>query len=319
MISIIICTRDRIGHLRETLSSIALCEIPIGLSVELLVVDNSASGSARQAVDEVAAAGIDIRYLQQPRGGVSDAKNLGVEQSHGQYLLLTDDDVRVPKRWIVEMIRPLQERTCDVVAGGVVLPEPQAQALRAAGMWKLRSWFADSHFVDWNHPTTLVGANVAFSRGVFETIGGFNPALGGGALGSFEETELAHRLLAAGFRIGARFDVQVEHHFDLARLDSASLRAFARRRGRSRGYYLWHAEGRRLTSPCELPGIIAFSVPRAIILPLLLPIWRDARAPWLSLVELWHSVLHNHAQSRLPRRVVGQPLTLQTQDTRRRN
>jgi hypothetical protein len=92
----------------------------------------------------------------------------------------------------------------------------------------------------------MIGANMAFSRAVANTVREFDLALGAGALGFYEETLFCWQMLKAGFRLITRLEVSVEHHFDLSRLNYARLLSIARSMGRSEAYvaYHWRGDGR---------------------------------------------------------------------------
>jgi hypothetical protein len=89
-------------------------------------------------------------------------------------------------------------------------------------------------------PNFLVGANMALSRRVLARVPRFDPELGPGALGFGGETLFARQLLAAGYRIRARFDVAVEHHFDEQRLAPEAVTETCRKTGRAKAYLAYH-------------------------------------------------------------------------------
>ncbi len=81
-----------------------------------------------------------------------------------------------------------------------------------------------------------VGANMAFRRALFDTIGGFDPALGAGSrAGGAEDVDLFHRMLAAGYTIRYSPSAVVRHHH---RRDMASLEARLADLERGYGVYL---------------------------------------------------------------------------------
>lgn len=242
-VSIIICTRDRAQSLRATLASVAGTNVPPELDVELVVVDNGSRDTTAAVVREQQnAPDLPLRCVSEPLAGLSNARNAGLRHTKSEVILFTDDDVRVPADWITGMCRPILSGEADAVAGGVQFPPEYEAPLSSGPIRYRRGWLASTESVDPRDPRTLVGANMAFSRRVAETLGGFDPELGAGAAGFGEESLFADRAVAAGFRIKGALEVGVVHRFDLSRLTLAALVKMAERMGRSTAYvdYHWH-------------------------------------------------------------------------------
>ncbi len=253
-VSIIICTRNRAESLRSTLASIAGITVPAGWSVELLVVDNGSGDHTQAVVNEACTGQICTRYLNEPKPGLSLARNAGLNNARGEIILFTDDDVRVPLNWVVGMAGPILKGIADAVAGGVSFPAKHNEALARLKLSTGGSWFALTEKLDRNHPARMVGANMAFHRRVLDRIPGFDIELGAGALGFYDETLFSFQLLSAGYKLIGAFDDPVEHHFDLARLTRDSLMDTARKMGRSHAFLLYHWEHQRLRQP--IPKLI---------------------------------------------------------------
>ena len=242
--SIIICTRDRAESLRETLGSIANTHVPPDLDAELVVVDNGSTDATPRVIEEhCAAPRLPVRHVFEPTAGLSNARNTGLRHTTSDLILFTDDDVRVPADWIAGMGGPILSKEADAVAGGVRFPAEYGATLSKEPFRSRRGWLASTESLDPHDPRALVGANMAFHRRVADAVGGFDPALGAGALGFGEETLLAERLVTAGFRIRAALEVSVTHHFDLARLTVPALLKMAERMGRSTAYLDYHWGG----------------------------------------------------------------------------
>lgn len=241
-VSIIICTRNRAESLRMTLRSIADCAVPGDVSAEILIIDNGSTDHTRDIVLQANMPHLPVRHVLEPKPGLSNARNRGVTEGRGKVLLFTDDDVRPPVAWIEGMCRPILNGEADAVAGGVHVP-PHYDAILNRGPYPARrGWFACTEGIDAERPTRMVGANMAFSRLVADAVGRFDPALGAGALGFYEETLFSWQMIGAGFRLVSRFGVSVEHHFDLGRINSQCLLSIAQRIGRSEGYVAHHWE-----------------------------------------------------------------------------
>lgn len=64
---------------------------------EILVVDDGSTDNGAQVVTDYAKSHPNVTLIQKENGGVSSARNLGIESAHGQYLMFIDaDDYIVP-------------------------------------------------------------------------------------------------------------------------------------------------------------------------------------------------------------------------------
>jgi len=226
--------------LRQTLASIGGCEVPADLPAELVVVDNRSTDATREVVEQAGLKNMTLRYVVEDHPGKAHALNRGLAEARGEVFVFTDDDVRVGANWIEGMCRPIRNGETDAVAGGVVFPETYERKFAVEPLRSRRAWFGATDGLKPASVDRMIGANMAFSRKVLERVGGFDTELGPGALGFYEETLFTWRLTDAGYRVAARFDIAVEHHFDLSRLDHKNLRSIARRMGESEGYVAWH-------------------------------------------------------------------------------
>ena len=242
-VSIIICTRDRAESLRETLASIGLCAVPPDMTSEVVVVDNGSTDNTAAVVHAAGLTNMPVRYLLESTPGQVRARNAGLRATKASdVILFTDDDVRVPVDWLEGMCRPILEGRTDALAGMVHFPPHYEPLLAREPFASRRAWFASTEDIDHARPARMVGANMAFSRRLVDVVGEFDPELGPGALGFYDETIYVWRLKRAGFRLEAAPDVSVEHHFDRDRLTRRTLLSMAKRMGESEGFihYHWH-------------------------------------------------------------------------------
>jgi glycosyltransferase involved in cell wall biosynthesis len=184
---------------------------------------------------------VGVRRVFEPRRGKGHAYNSGIAAARGRVLVFTDDDVHPPVNWIEGMAGPIARGEADVMAGAVkIAPE------------LLRPWMVEYHRVLMASTEHLqdggvdaggiVGANMAFARTVFETIPGFDPEIGPGALGMCDDTLIYRQAKEAGYRIRFAGDVVCEHRFDPSRLKRQVLLEHARKQGRSLAYVAHHWE-----------------------------------------------------------------------------
>ena len=224
--TIIICTRNRAEHLRKTLNSIGALRVPDELRVSLLVVDNNSTDHTAEVVRDCGVINMPVSYLVEPKRGLVHARNRGLENTSGDFLLWTDDDVRVPQDWVQRMTEPLLAGSADGVSGRIRM------ARNLERPWMERTHYfrlADNRF---RTPLDLsmVGANMAFTRRVLEVVPQFDPELGAGGLGQRDDTLFSQQVRLAGFRV-CQVECEVEHHFEPARL----LRAAWLRHGEASG------------------------------------------------------------------------------------
>ncbi len=242
VISIIICTRNRVAELSETLVSFAAVCVPTDLPCELLIVDNGSEDATAEFSQGHLLPNMAMRYISEPRRGQCYARNAGLAAARGQVILFTDDDVRPPSDWIEGMCRPILSGEADAVAGGVRLA-PHVK----------KDWMTINHrvrlaetgvAVTGKSPSRMTGANMAFGAHVLTRVPAFDTELGPGALGFADETLFSRQLIVAGYRLSAAYDVPVEHHFDPSRLNYAFLLNMAQGHERSNAYVAWHWEHR---------------------------------------------------------------------------
>ena len=238
--SILICTRDRLPDLRETLASVGALEAPPGLKAELVVVDNGSSDGTAAWVRGTSLPNMPVRLVEEPRAGVGFARTTALRAAHGEVLLFTDDDVRLPANWLEAMCAPILAGTAEVVGGASVLAEDLQRPWMTAFHRAALSSSEDRSPEERPGPITI---SMAFHRRVLERVPAFDPELGPGSrCGAIEDVLFTSQLKEAGFRFARVNNAPVAHHADASRLTRRAFLSAARRRGRSMAYlrYHWH-------------------------------------------------------------------------------
>lgn len=244
-VSIIIATRNRAAHLRETLESIAQLPVPPGFDVELLVVDNASTDETANVVSSVKMENINLGYLYEAEPGQTNARNAGVAKAKGDILLWTDDDVRPPKDWIEAMCSPILRGEAMGV-GGKICMAPHLER-----DWMTRNHYdrlSDTRFMPEDFGS-MIGANMAFHREVLRRVPGFDTELGPGRLGFMDDSLFCFHMLEAGYKIVAAPLVLVEHHFEPSRLQRQAWLRHAETSGRSQAYVHHHWDHKGIKLP----------------------------------------------------------------------
>jgi glycosyltransferase involved in cell wall biosynthesis len=244
--SIIITTRNRAEHLRQTLQSLASINLPADLPAEVIVVDNGSTDGTAQVVRESSIKTMPVRYLFEERPGQCHARNTGMSAARGDVIVFTDDDVRFAADWLENICRPILNGAADAVCGSIEL------APHLSRDW-MDSWhrvsFASTERADGKPPENLVGANMAFSKRVLKAVPGFDTELGPGALGFADDSLFSRQILTAGFTLIHEPRSAVVHHFDESRLSRKNLLEVARKHGRSWAYSAYHWEHQTIHHP----------------------------------------------------------------------
>lgn len=131
------------------------------------------------------------------RQGLSGARNTGLLQSVGDFVVFLDDDARAEAGWLEALLAPFSDPGV-VGVGGLTIPEWEEGA---SPRWMPDEflWVVGCHYR--GHRTTAgpirspIGANMAFRRSEVMEAGGFSTEFASPPLRlSCEETELAIRL-----------------------------------------------------------------------------------------------------------------------------
>lgn len=268
--SIVIATYKRAADLRETLRSLALLR-PDG-AWEVIVVDNNSPDDTRAVVEEAARTfPVELRYLFEPEQGRSPALNAGIAAAAGEFIVTTDDDVRVAPDWLNTAAEGLSALGCDYV-GGRVLP-----------IWggPRPAWLPDHGGKQWavialldygDQPIEFgarvpLGVNMAFRREVFRRAGVFDPGTGrkAGTLLGQEVREWCIRARRAGLRGWYVPDMRLQHLIPAERLNKAYFRRWFYWRGISRAL-LYERAGLDMEAP-ERTTLDFATVPHVLGVP----------------------------------------------------
>lgn len=123
-ISIIICTFSRADLLRRTLISLEKL-LDIG-QAEVIVIDNNSLDDTAEVVRsciDVLKAHVNIRYVFEPRQGLSIARNTGIEEASAPIIAFLDDDALPFISWLSHIRNAFQRYPHAAAVGGVIIPD----------------------------------------------------------------------------------------------------------------------------------------------------------------------------------------------------
>ena len=119
--SICIPTYQRPHLLKSLIMSLIDQELPPGVEVEVIVVDNDFHRSAAPVLQRFRdVAKINLHYFVQPQKNISLCRNLAVAKASGRYILFIDDDEFASSRWVSNHLNTIQKFQADGVFGPVM-------------------------------------------------------------------------------------------------------------------------------------------------------------------------------------------------------
>jgi glycosyltransferase involved in cell wall biosynthesis len=222
--SIVICTYNRSGLLEESIRSLLKQDFSAG-QFEIIVVDNNSADNTRNAVQTLAAASpVKIAYVFEGQQGLSHARNAGIRHAGGEIVVFTDDDIEAEPSWLVSLISAFNSPDVACAGGPIrsIWPCNRPEWLTDEWLTYLTvNDFPDVHKTgEFRMPNYPFGANIAFRKDVFQTIGLFPANLGriGRNLLSSEEITLCRKIWSEGKRIAFAPDAVIYHKILESRL-----------------------------------------------------------------------------------------------------
>ena len=175
--SVIVCTRNRADDLAELLANLSAQRTQSDLEWEIVVVDNASDDATPRVVARVAEkCRVEVRYVHEPRLGLSRARNRGWREARGAIAVYVDDDVVPGPNWLREHVASYDAPRVAATSGRLfpLVDEPSLAALHPA--WLLHYRF---DYGERRAPlTTLSGGNMSFRREILAALGGFDEELG---------------------------------------------------------------------------------------------------------------------------------------------
>jgi glycosyltransferase involved in cell wall biosynthesis len=208
-ISVVVCTRNRADHLTQMLGTLAHIVAP-NVLWEIVFVDNGSSDATAVILNEFCSSFcVPARVIQEPKPGLSIARNTGWKAAKGNIVCFTDDDCYPDPNWLLMVKQILGGTETAYLGGRVLLYDKNDAAVTIQTSEEPVVFKKNSHIESGG----IIGANFSCKREMLVSTGGFDPRLGAGTrLQSGEDTDLLARASLLGFE--GRYDprVIVYHH-----------------------------------------------------------------------------------------------------------
>lgn len=266
MISIVIISKDEVS-LDYTVTDVIRQAESLKESSEVVVVDASDGRLDQIRVRHE----INVRWIAftQPPGvrvSIPHQRNAGVYAARGEIIVFTDAGCRPARDWLARLVAPLLQG--EQITAGLTLATP--------GSTGLYDDTARRQALESPYLTECPTINLAFTRKVFDAIGGFDENF---AYGS--DIDFTWRLTDAGHRIRSVPDAVVRH--DWGGWSRQLRRSYVYGKARARLYRKHRARLRHILR--DDPMVVVYplfilGLPLTFLIPfypalLLVPAWRN--------------------------------------------
>jgi glycosyltransferase involved in cell wall biosynthesis len=116
-VSIVVATYDRPASLEETLRSCLAQRNALGLSVEIVVIDNHPAEGGRLVAGRLQGGRFPIRYLTDLTRNMSTLRNRGFTEAKAPLVGFIDDDEVAAEDWLDQLVGALRDTGADVAVG----------------------------------------------------------------------------------------------------------------------------------------------------------------------------------------------------------
>lgn len=197
LVSVVVCCYNAADTLEECLSSLDRLAYP---RYEVIVVDDgSRDGTHRIAQQH------NVRLIQVPNGGLSRARNLGIDAAKGEIIAFIDSDAYADRDWLYYIVAGLEENGAIAVGGPNLSPPQDGFTAQCVDQSPGNPTCV---LVDNERAEHIPGCNMAFRREAFSLVGQFDAR----HRAAGDDVDLCWRLLVAEQRIGYHPSAVVWHH-----------------------------------------------------------------------------------------------------------
>ena len=189
--SIIVPVYNRPDEVDELLQS--LCEQTVK-DFEILIVEDGSVKPCKDVCDKYANI-LDLHYYAKENSGPGQSRNYGAERSNGEWLIILDSDVVLPKDYLWNVESGMRNENSLAAWGGPDASHPSFTPVQKAISYSMTSFFTTGGIrggkakLDKFYPRSF---NMGIRRDVYLQLGGFSKMRFG------EDIDFSYRIVEAG-------------------------------------------------------------------------------------------------------------------------
>lgn len=88
-------------------------------NIEVILVDDGSPDNCGKVCDEYSKMDSRIKVIHKENGGLSDARNVGIDNANGKYICFVDSDDYIENRYIELLYRAIKENNVDIAQCGI--------------------------------------------------------------------------------------------------------------------------------------------------------------------------------------------------------
>ncbi len=169
-VTVVLCAYNGRKTIRDCLEGL-FAQTYSSLKYEVLIVDDESTDNTFDIVANFVGAqesnSVHMQLSRIQHGGLSVARNAGIQLSKGEIIAFIDQDAVPESTWLEELVKPF-EKEADYVGGRINLLNTESWVARFLQITIRRQFFGPKFL------NSLIGCNMAFHRRVFEVAGGFH-------------------------------------------------------------------------------------------------------------------------------------------------
>lgn len=162
---------------------------------EVIVVEDGSSITCEDVIEYYERV-LDIHYYNKPNSGPGQSRNYGVERAKGEYVIILDSDVLLPKGYMAAVDQELTAHPCDAF-GGPDRAHRNFTPMQKAINYAMTSFFTTGGIrggkkkMDKFYPRSF---NMGVKRDVYNALGGFSKMRFG------EDIDFSTRIFKGGYQ-----------------------------------------------------------------------------------------------------------------------
>jgi GT2 family glycosyltransferase len=196
-VSVVVCSYNGGKTLARCLRSLLRMNYP---NYEVIVVDDGSKDLTKQICRRY-----PIRAIHVPNGGLSRARNLGIEAAAGEIVAFIDSDAYADPDWLFYMVTAINEHSAGGVGGPNLSPTTDTFIQQCIN-------YAPGNpthvLLDDESAEHVPGCNMAFRKSALARIGNFDPT----HRAAGDDVDVCWKLIIAGEKIAFAPSAIVWHH-----------------------------------------------------------------------------------------------------------